>query len=598
MVSENYKKRKKIDWKFNSKIYYDIVKPYTWLFVVLVFIVAVTTVARLAERYLFKVVIDNGTSFSNQLISRQELMSILWIVAIVFFTSLIIKDIAHWFQIHVINKLDAAVIFDLKNRFFNHIVYLSHRFHTTHKTGSLISRLTRGSRAIESVTDFLILNLIPVIIQLVIIGGSIFYFDRLSSIILVLTSLVFIAYSLFILAKSQKYSLEANNAEDREKAHIGDTFSNIDSVKYFGKEDKVNSIFHKLSDNTRKKFMLSWNFYRWLDSGQSFILGVGLFFLIYFPLMAFLKGEMTLGTITFIYATYGAVAEPLFGFVWGIRRAYEAMADFQSLFEYAKVTNDIKDSENAQDMKINKGEIEFTNVSFKYNTRKIIDGFNLHVRPNEKVAFVGHSGAGKTTIVKLLYRFYDLDSGKITIDGKDITKFKQKSLRSELSVVPQECILFDDTIYNNILFSRPEATRDEVMRAMKFAQLDKFVSGLPSKENTIVGERGVKLSGGEKQRVSIARAILANRRILVLDEATSSLDSKTEYEIQRDLEELMRGRTTLIIAHRLSTIMRADKIVVISKGKIAQLGNHRDLIRKKGIYKELWNLQKGGYIGE
>ncbi|MBU1104215.1 MAG: ATP-binding cassette domain-containing protein, partial [Nanoarchaeota archaeon] len=218
--------------------------------------------------------------------------------------------------------------------------------------------------------------------------------------------------------------------------------------------------------------------------------------------------------------------------------------------------------------------------------------------PGERVALVGYSGSGKTTLVKLLYRLYDVDKGKIFIDGKNIKEFKQESLRGELSIVPQECILFDDTIYNNILFSKPSATREEVFKAIKFSQLDKFIRGLPKKEKTIVGERGVKLSGGEKQRVSIARAILADKKILLLDEATSSLDSKTEWEIQSALKKLMQGRTSIIIAHRLSTIMHADKIVVMEKGKVVQLGKHRDLIDEHGVYKELWNLQKGGYIEE
>ena len=215
---------------------------------------------------------------------------------------------------------------------------------------------------------------------------------------------------------------------------------------------------------------------------------------------------------------------------------------------------------------------------------------------NKRVALVGSSGSGKSTLIKLLYRFYDVDEGEILIDGKDIRSFSQKSLRSELSIVPQECVLFDDSVYNNILFSRPDATRREVMRAISSAQLAQTVKIFPKQEQTIVGERGVRLSGGEKQRVSIARALLANKRVLVLDEATSSLDSETEHEIQEDLQHLMKGRTSLIIAHRLSTIMRADIIVVLDNGKIVQKGAHRQLITKHGVYKRLWNLQKGGYL--
>ncbi|MBS3083469.1 ATP-binding cassette domain-containing protein, partial [Candidatus Pacearchaeota archaeon] len=290
--------------------------------------------------------------------------------------------------------------------------------------------------------------------------------------------------------------------------------------------------------------------------------------------------------------------ESVRNFMQGLRGYHRSIADFHDLFQYGKIENEVKDIPNAQNIQIKHGVIEFNNVSFKYNQNELFKNFNLKVDQNQKVALVGHSGSGKSTLVKLIYRLYDLDKGEIIIDGKNIKDIKQKSLRSELSIVPQECVLFDDTIYKNISFSNPKATRREVLQAIKFAQLDKTISKFPYKEDTIVGERGVKLSGGEKQRVSIARAILANKKILLLDEATSSLDSKTESEIQKDLQKLMQGRTSVIIAHRLSTIMSADLIIVLDKGKIAQQGTHNQLISKPGIYRELWGLQKGGYLGE
>jgi ATP-binding cassette subfamily B protein len=272
------------------------------------------------------------------------------------------------------------------------------------------------------------------------------------------------------------------------------------------------------------------------------------------------------------------------------------MADFESLFQYGKVDREVQDLPHSKKLKVRKGKIEFKNVTFKYHKRRIFRNFNLKIRKNTKIALVGHSGSGKSTLVKILYRLYNLERGQILIDDRDIKDYKQESLRSELSIVPQECVLFDDTIYNNIKFSKPTAKRKEVKKAIKFAQLDKIINTFPEKEKTIVGERGIKLSGGEKQRVSIARALLANKKILVLDEATSSLDSETEHEIQKDLEKLMRGRTSIIIAHRLSTIMNADKIIVLEKGKIVQEGKHNQLIRRKGVYKKLWSLQKGGYL--
>ena len=314
--------------------------------------------------------------------------------------------------------------------------------------------------------------------------------------------------------------------------------------------------------------------------------------------MKFLDGELSLGSLVFIYTVFGNLMGPLFGFVYGIRGFYRSMADFEALFEYGKIENEIKDKKRAKDLKIKEGIIEFRNIDFSYSKRKLFNNFNLMIQAKKKVALVGHSGCGKTTLVKLLYRLYDVDEGEILIDGKNIKDFKQESLRSELSIVPQECILFDDTIYNNIAFSNPKASKEDVFKAMGFAQLDEVIKNFPKKERTIVGERGVKLSGGEKQRVSIARAILANKKVLVLDEATSSLDSKTEYEIQKDLEKLMSGRTSIIIAHRLSTIMKADIIVVMRQGKIVQMGKHKDLLKEEGSYGHLWSLQRGGYIGK
>jgi ABC-type multidrug transport system fused ATPase/permease subunit len=285
-------------------------------------------------------------------------------------------------------------------------------------------------------------------------------------------------------------------------------------------------------------------------------------------------------------------------FAWRVRDFYTGVTDLQSLIAYKDIEQEVKDKKDANNLKIKKGKIDFKNVWFKYKNKYVIKNFDLSIKENEKIALVGHSGSGKTTLAKLLYRLYDLDKGKILIDNKNIAEVKQKSLREEMSIVPQEGILFNDTIYNNLIFSKPNATKKEVIRALKAAQFYSFVQSLPEKENTMVGERGIKLSGGEKQRLSIARALLANRKILVLDEATSALDSKTEMQIQKALTKLMKGRTTIIIAHRLSTIMHANKIIVMDKGKIIQIGKHRDLIKKKGTYKQLWELQEKGFIGE
>ena len=589
---------RKIDLKRNMRIYWEIVSKYKWFYLFVILMVLVVEGAHIAEKYLFKVVIDKGTEFSAGSLAAEALMGALLAVAAIYLSLLLAKAVSQWLKIHSANIFEGRMLYDLKTRYFNHIIHLGHKFHVSHKTGSLISRLTRGARGLEGITDFIIFDVAPLLLQFVLVAVAFMYMDSTSTLVLALTILGFIGFSVFISLKQQSTNLTANEMEDREKANIADVFMNIDSIKYYGKENFIKNRFSKLSANTTEWFIRLWHYGRWFNLGQSLILGLGTFFLFYFPILKFISGDITIGTVAFIYTAYIGLLGPLYGFVHSLRRLYMHMADVQDLFDYQKITNDIEEKPNSPKLKVVEGKIALKNVFFRYHDRNVIRDVSLDIKPGEKVALVGHSGSGKTTLIKLLYRLYDTNFGSIKIDGTDIKDVKQESLRSELSIVPQEAILFDDTIYENIRFSRPDATRQEIMKAMKFAQLDKFVKLLPKRENTIVGERGVKLSGGEKQRVSIARAILANKKILVLDEATSALDSKTEWEIQKDLKRLMEGRTSIIIAHRLSTIMHADKIVVMDKGKIAQLGRHNELINQPGVYRELWNLQKGGYIEE
>jgi len=590
------KTTKEIDFKYNFKIYWNLLKKYKLIMFLVLLFFFIREARILLERFLFKIIIDEGTNFGSGIITREAFAEILIVIAIVFIVANIISAISTWFRVHFLNRLENNTIIDMKRKFFNHIVGLDHNFHTTHKTGSMISRISRGASAVERMTDIIAFNFVTLVLQLVMVSFSLIYLDITSALVISLTVVIFIIFS-FILQRMQEQSnVEANRAEDTEKGSIADVLTNIDSVKYYGKEKVIQDKYAKLTDQTRFFFLKNWDYFRWMSFGQNVILSLGTVLLFFFSLRGFLDGRISIGTLTFIYTTYAGLIIYVFGFVHGLRGFYRAMADFQELFQYNKLTNEIKDKKGASNLDIKKGTVEFKDVNFNYGRRKIFEKFNLKIKENEKVAFVGHSGCGKTTLVKLLNRFYDVNSGEILIDGKNIQDFKQRSIRGETGIVPQECVLFDDTVYNNIKFANPGASKKEVYAAINFAQLAPIISSFPDKEKTIVGERGVKLSGGEKQRVSIARAILANKKILILDEATSSLDSETEHEIQKDLQELLKGRTSIIIAHRLSTIMNADRIVVLKKGKIVQMGSHNDLIRKPGEYKKLWNLQKGGYI--
>ncbi len=595
-LKKKNKIKEKVHTRYNLSVYWSFLKKYKFQALLLLFLTLIVSATYIVEKFLFKVIVDNGTDFSAGILSSQAFVEILMIVVIVFFGSLAVRSLLNYVNLHILFNLSAKMMADLKRRFFNHIISLSHNFHTSHKTGSLISKLIKGGGAIDSMNDVVVFNTLPLLFQLILVSGSLIYFDLLPVVVILVTTVFFVGYSIILHNRAKPLGATYHKIENLEKANISDFLINIDSIKYFGKEKIIEKKFKKLTENTKNAYVTYLNFFKAMSAGQQAILGLGIFFLIYFPMLKFLNGNLSIGDIVFIYTIYGNIASPLWGFVHGTRQYYRAMVEFEALFQYGKMESEIKDKPRAEKLKIEKGEVEFKNIDFKYGKRKIFKNFNLKIPKNKKYAFVGHSGCGKTTLVNLLYRLYDVDSGAVLVDGQNIKDIKQESLREEMSIVPQECMLFDDTIYHNVAFSRPKASRKEVVQAMKFAQLDKVIKDFPKKEKTIVGERGVKLSSGEKQRVNIARAILANKKILILDEATSSLDSQTEHEIQRDLGKLMQGRTSIIIAHRLSTIMHADKIIVMKKGKIVQQGTHKQLIQQPGEYQHLWNLQKGGYI--
>lgn len=590
-------KREKLDRKYILKEYFGFLKNYKLLFFLTIFFVFIHEAKQILDKFVLKVAIDKAELFIAGTLLVSPFVKALIIAGLCFFVLVLVAVVSNWLKLHFLNKLEVGMIFDLKQKYFNHILSLDHKFFTTHKTGSLISRLTRGASAMERMDDSIMFEFAPLILQAIILVTALLYLDFTSAIIVLSILATFLAVSIYFQRKMDLLNKKANTAEDIEKGNISDIFTNVDSIKYFGKEVLISSKYRKLSWETKNRMLSAWQAWRGISAWQSFILGTGTLLLMGAAFIKFLHGDMSIGTLTFIYTTYFGIMGPLFSFVHGVRNFSRAITDFEELFNYGKIQSAIKDKPNAGKMEVTKGDIKLRDITFRYGERNIFKNFNLNVPSGKKIALVGHSGCGKTTLVKLLYRLYDLDSGSITIDGIDIKDVQHQSLRNEMAIVPQECVLFDDTVYNNIAFSKPGASRAEVIKAIKFAQLDKVIEHFPYKENTIVGERGVKLSGGEKQRVSIARAILADKKILVLDEATSSLDSETEHEIQRDLLRLMEGRTSVIIAHRLSTIMHADTIIVMKNGKIVQTGKHAQLITQSGEYKKLWNLQKGGYIG-
>jgi ATP-binding cassette, subfamily B, heavy metal transporter len=603
-MSIDIKKYGQIDLKYNLVKLWQFVSKHKLIFFSLIAIIFIGEAVVFLDNFIFKYLIDKGTLFTNNEITS-TLFSKLILYAVGVYLGLKIIDSVIWYVIiNLVNRLETNVMSDIERKSFWHILNLSYKYHVNKKTGSIISQFTRGINKVETFADAFLFHFLKVLFRIILSVGVIIYFDLATALSLIAMVTVFIIIGVIITNKQKLPQNLANYREDLLKQNLSDVFMNVDTVKYFAKEKRTHKFFKDLSLKLKESRYVFWNYFAWHALYQTLVLGLGISAVFYFSFNGLINGNLTLGTITLIYAAVWKLIPQLFSLIHGYRQFVRSSVDVDALFKTFKEENEVKDIENAPRLKVKDGEIEFKDVSFIYPTNNyektksgVISNFNKKIKKRSKVALVGPSGGGKTTVIKLLYRLFDITKGQILIDNQDISKVTQKSLRENMSIVPQEPLLFDNTLWFNIAYANPKASKTQIWKAIKFAQLDKFIASLPKKEKTIVGERGVKLSGGEKQRVSIARAILADRKILVLDEATSALDSETEKEIQRDLEKLMKGRTTIVIAHRLSTIMKADEIVVIKKGRIVEVGTHHQLTNKQGgLYKRLWDLQQGGRL--
>ena len=476
---------------------------------------------------------------------------------------------------------------------FQHLHSLSLAFHLNRQTGGLTRAIDRGSKGIEFLLRFAAFEIVPVLVELIAVGIVLWVtFGLLYALVTVTTVIIYIIYTIKVTEWRIGIRRQMNIADENASTKAIDSLLNFETVKYFNSEkieaDRFDNAMKSYEDSAVKaRASLSV-----VNIGQGAIIAIGLFLIMGMAGEDIASEKMSIGDFVVVNTFLLQLYLPLnfLGFVY--REIRQSLLDIGRMFALVDEMPDIVDKQNAYDLDVHSGKIEFKNIKFSFGNRVILKNLNFVVNPGHKVAIVGPTGAGKSTISKLLFRFYDPSSGAISIDNQNIKNVTQSSLRSNIGVVPQDTVLFNDTIKYNISYSKPGASIEEINKAAKLSSIDRFIANLEIGYDTIVGEGGLKLSGGEKQRVAIARALLKNPKIFIFDEATSALDSKTEKSIEKSLKKLSNKNTTLVIAHRLSTIIDADKIIVLENGTIAEQGSHKELIKKNGLYAEMWMRQQ------
>lgn len=477
---------------------------------------------------------------------------------------------------------------------FKHLHALSLRFHLERQTGGLSRVIERGTTGIEFFLNFMLFNILPTLLEIGLVTGILLYrFDIYFAAVALGTIAIYIAYTVGITDWRVRYRRTMNEKDAEANTKAVDSLLNYETVKYFGNEELEFKRFDAALAGYERAAVISQGTLSLLNIGQGVIIGVGLMAIMWLAGTGVVAGKYTVGDFVMVNTFLIQLYLPLnfLGFVY--REMKQGLIDMEKMFELTTLNQEIQDKPGAPALPRGPGKIEFKNVYFSYNKdRRILEDISFTIEPGKTVAVVGPSGAGKSTLSRILFRFYEIESGSVEIDGHSIADIQQASLRRALGVVPQDTVLFNDTIGYNVHYGNPGATEAQVIQAAKLARIHDFVSSLPQKYETTVGERGLKLSGGEKQRVAIARTILKNPEILIFDEATSALDSHTEKQIQASLREVSKDRTTLVIAHRLSTIIDADMILVLDGGKIVERGRHSELLARGGEYAQMWMRQQ------
>jgi len=577
--------------KLVLKYFWQVIRHFKVSFFTVIF---ATTFASLLDVYIplqYLKLWDVLSANNFSVVSLAQ--SIIILILILNFARWVIRRISGF----SLSYFESNTMAGLREQGFSYMIGHSYSFFANNFGGSLTYKINKYARAFEKLADRMVTDGLPLVVRGLGTVIAIYTLFPKYSFILGVFCIVFLVTALIYIRYKLKYDVIASEWDTKTTGTFADAIGNHSSIQLFTgdqyEKDRTNEVIQK----QKKATTFNWYLWEGLGSIQSLYTVAVEFIIFWFAVGDWRLGLITLPVIVLLQSYLIRLMDSLWSFGGIVRAYYESFADAYEMATILNTPYEVVDNDKETIQKA-KGEVAFDNVTYVYknNNNKVLDNFSLTISPGQKIAIVGSSGAGKTTFVRLLMRLFDLTSGNITIDGTDISKISQKNLREQISFVPQDPVLFHRTLMENIRYGRRDATNGEVIKAAHLAHCDEFIDALPNGYETYVGERGVKLSGGERQRVAIARAIIKNAPILILDEATSSLDSHSEYLIQDALTKLIEGKTTIVIAHRLSTIRQMDRIIVLDKGKIIEDGTHDELVNKKsGLYKKLWDLQAGGF---
>ncbi|HEV2612440.1 MAG TPA: ABC transporter ATP-binding protein/permease [Noviherbaspirillum sp.] len=494
----------------------------------------------------------------------------------------------------VFAKVTQSAVRTIALKVFRHLHALSLRFHLSRQTGGMTRDIERGTRGISSLVSYTLYSILPTLVEVtLVVGYLVLHYDIWFAVIAISALIVYIAYTIAVTEWRTHFRRTMNDLDSKANIKAIDSLINYETVKYFGNEEYEAKRYDKSLESWETAAVKSQTSLSFLNTGQSLIIATAVTLILWRATQGVIDGTMTLGDLVLVNAFMIQLYIPLnfLGVIY--REIKQSMADMERLFSLLDQHREIADTPDAKPLAIHGAEVRFSLVNFSYEAkRQILFDVDFTIPAGTTTAVVGHSGSGKSTLSRLLFRFYDIDSGSITIDGQDLRDVTQASLRKAIGIVPQDTVLFNDTIEYNIAYGKPGATKDEIVAAAKAAYIHDFIESLPDGYASMVGERGLKLSGGEKQRVAIARTLLKNPSLLIFDEATSALDSKSEQAIQAQLKEIAKSRTALVIAHRLSTIADAAQILVLDHGRIIERGTHAQLLEADGVYAQMWQRQQ------